>query len=633
MNLPLKKKPQNEPKVQIPEPPKPKIEPVKQRQEPQKSKPEPPKPKVEAPKKIIINNDINKKPVNDLQKSPSIDETPISVSQQRKNFEKNRQNEVPKVQTIPATPKTPINSPWNRSQQQTVPTPAPEPEKKKKIIIKQRSKDVVEEPPKEQPKRRSTKDLVEAIERVNSPTTATNDDKPYRRRQTSQLDDNKSKVSNSIGAKPVENTQPIRRRTKELVAEPQPPPPPPPPTQPFVSSRTIKLNKGSPSPSPTPSTNKSPQPPVSHSPSPTPYEKPAESMSSQQSKMVFGRVPPPRLSISGRTLSQASQNISDVSNKVTNNDSTTSSISGRSASNSRSESPVLPAVVKTNHIRDKTDTKTDTKTVTKTETKDSKPDNKLSDNLVAKRAAVSLKKQLPVQKSSSSSEEETEESSEEELDDNKNKPKVSTLSMQLSSNNKNINNNKLINNKNNNKEPEIMQNNVSELTQTQPKEPSIDNQVVNRVSLAQTKDRQQSFDRKLEKSKSGLTRSSTAKILNLIKTKSRHDLGLERVEEDDEIESLLMGLEKEGIENVDWDELGVDYEEVKDIVEGAKTGDSNEHSDEDSDEDSSDDEDSDSDDEEAVHMVINRQAPQEKESEESDDEFEVVEDEEEEESD
>ena len=38
-------------------------------------------------------------------------------------------------------------------------------------------------------------------------------------------------------------------------------------------------------------------------------------------------------------------------------------------------------------------------------------------------------------------------------------------------------------------------------------------------------------------------------------------------DENDEIEALLGALESESIDNIDWDELGLDEDEVKDIIE------------------------------------------------------------------
>lgn len=64
-----------------------------------------------------------------------------------------------------------------------------------------------------------------------------------------------------------------------------------------------------------------------------------------------------------------------------------------------------------------------------------------------------------------------------------------------------------------------------------------------------------------------LNRSSTKKLLNLIKTKTKSDLTLPDGDENDEIEALLGALESESIENIDWDELGLDEDEVKDIIE------------------------------------------------------------------
>ena len=66
-------------------------------------------------------------------------------------------------------------------------------------------------------------------------------------------------------------------------------------------------------------------------------------------------------------------------------------------------------------------------------------------------------------------------------------------------------------------------------------------------------------------------RSSTMEILNLIKSKTGSNLAahahMDDIDEDDEIEGLLQGLETEGIENVDWGELGIDLGEVKNIME------------------------------------------------------------------
>lgn len=93
----------------------------------------------------------------------------------------------------------------------------------------------------------------------------------------------------------------------------------------------------------------------------------------------------------------------------------------------------------------------------------------------------------------------------------------------------------------------------------------------------------------------GLTRSSTAEILKLIKSKTKPELAqsMELIEEDEEIDVLLNGLEKEGIENIDWGELGIGLEEVKQIVDNPPSQSS-------SSEESSDDDDDDEDDEESL---------------------------------
>lgn len=81
----------------------------------------------------------------------------------------------------------------------------------------------------------------------------------------------------------------------------------------------------------------------------------------------------------------------------------------------------------------------------------------------------------------------------------------------------------------------------------------------------------QIYDHRRPSEQKGLNRSSTMEILNLIKSKTGSNLAthanLGDIDEDDEIENLLQGLETEGIDNVDWGELGIDLGEVKDIVE------------------------------------------------------------------
>lgn len=78
----------------------------------------------------------------------------------------------------------------------------------------------------------------------------------------------------------------------------------------------------------------------------------------------------------------------------------------------------------------------------------------------------------------------------------------------------------------------------------------------------------------------GLNRSSTKKLLNLIKTKTRTDLTLPDGDENDEIEALLGALETESIDNIDWDELGLDENEVKDIIKRGEELSSDDSSDE-----------------------------------------------------
>lgn len=102
-------------------------------------------------------------------------------------------------------------------------------------------------------------------------------------------------------------------------------------------------------------------------------------------------------------------------------------------------------------------------------------------------------------------------------------------------------------------------------------------------------------------------------MLNLIKTKTRTDLTLSDGDENDEIEALLGALESESIDNIDWDELGLDENEVKDIIKQGETED-DEEAPSSSSSSSSDDDDEAADDEEeeeeeeversTVHYVI-----------------------------
>ena len=105
-----------------------------------------------------------------------------------------------------------------------------------------------------------------------------------------------------------------------------------------------------------------------------------------------------------------------------------------------------------------------------------------------------------------------------------------------------------------------------------------------KVPLGETKERSTNRSVEARRRKSGLNRSSTAEILKLIKTKSRADFGksMETVDEETEIEFLLNELQKEGVENIDWDEIGVDEKEVKNIVDKNRDDDEGEEEDEDS---------------------------------------------------
>lgn len=88
-----------------------------------------------------------------------------------------------------------------------------------------------------------------------------------------------------------------------------------------------------------------------------------------------------------------------------------------------------------------------------------------------------------------------------------------------------------------------------------------------------------------------LNRSSTKKLLNLIKTKTKTDLTLPDGDENEEIEALLGALESESFDNIDWDELGLDEDEVKDIIQKGADMSSSSSSSSSSDEEEDDEED------------------------------------------
>lgn len=92
------------------------------------------------------------------------------------------------------------------------------------------------------------------------------------------------------------------------------------------------------------------------------------------------------------------------------------------------------------------------------------------------------------------------------------------------------------------------------------------------ISGAPTESSRNPGERKQSVGCGQLNRSSTKKLLNLIKTKTKTDLTLSDGDENDEIEALLNALENESIENIDWDEMGLDEDEVKDIIQQGGIG-------------------------------------------------------------
>lgn len=55
--------------------------------------------------------------------------------------------------------------------------------------------------------------------------------------------------------------------------------------------------------------------------------------------------------------------------------------------------------------------------------------------------------------------------------------------------------------------------------------------------------------------------------MNLIKSKNNETLqAINEADEDREIDLLLNGLEKEGVENIDWSEFELSLEEIQEII-------------------------------------------------------------------
>ena len=212
---------------------------------------------------------------------------------------------VPKVQTTPATPNNVNKSKfsWQQSQAPTAnAAPSPEPEKKsKKIILKQRKDSVT---PAEEP-RRSTRDLVEALEAVSasnsqSPSPYSSPAQPRRqlqygrRAQTSQIGDSKPQQQPVPKAKPTWGL----RETVDSLAD----------------------SSGSPQTTPrcrSPLTNSiSSTPRQSHSPSPSRNSADSDASCASTSRpKVFGRVPPRKVSLSGNAANSNSTS-SNHSNEV-----------------------------------------------------------------------------------------------------------------------------------------------------------------------------------------------------------------------------------------------------------------------------------------------------------------------------
>lgn len=150
------------------------------------------------------------------------------------------------------------------------------------------------------------------------------------------------------------------------------------------------------------------------------------------------------------------------------------------------------------------------------------------------------------------------------------------------------------------------------MSETKDSGPSSTNTKDNKEIVPKEKSTNQSIEAR-RKSR-GLNRSSTAKILNLIKTKSKADFGksIETVDEDVEIEFLLNQLDETGLENIDWDEIGIDENEIKEIVDKNQDEDesgSDEESEETETETSEEESDEDDSDDEMEHTVFKPIAP------------------------
>ena len=271
--------------------------------------------------------------ISDYQKSenPNVDETAITVAGQRKLWESTMQqqeqqqhnhisnNGVPKVHTIPATPAVNNNNnkskfTWQQPKQQSPTISSPESEKKsKKIILKPRKDSLLAEG---EP-RRSTRDLVDAIESASNSQSSTPYSSPGmprrqmqygRRSQTSQLDNKPATIV------PQPKAKWGLRETVDNLNEPR------------SATASPQLSARSRSPVIAPGTPNSISPRQSHSPSPS-RQSGADSDASNNSAsklnsnkpMVFGRIPPRKVSLTNGKDVSTSNNASNTNDNVSTN--------------------------------------------------------------------------------------------------------------------------------------------------------------------------------------------------------------------------------------------------------------------------------------------------------------------------
>lgn len=281
---------------------------------------------VEPVKKVVPSKTNNQpEPVPPLPASlnPDVDETPITVASQRKLWEAQREQEqqtatLPKVKKTPATPNNVVKAKpvWGQPPTSSLPPPESAADKRvspnKKIIIKQRA--TKEDTPEDVGvRRRSTRDLVDAIESVSSANSASPSpysspatprrQMVYGRRSTTQVADHQP-VQPAPTRKPMWG---LRDQVDTLVSDS--------PSSTPTRSRSPVSRTSSPAISAaraTGNTSLTSTPRESQSPSPSRFGGKQED--GTKKPMVFGRVPPRRTSLTGNGNINVNNSVSnDVS--------------------------------------------------------------------------------------------------------------------------------------------------------------------------------------------------------------------------------------------------------------------------------------------------------------------------------